>query len=171
MKPFERRETKVNPVEPDRSAPDADFREGLETGSESESVLGSEKPKEAVQEESAPVSALPVSLRSVTPSVPAKDAYQQRLERVLEDGLTDIYLSMPKPQRQAFRVEGERVASRLRQAIDSTRIRASEILETITAWLRMIPGINRWFLEQEAKIKTDRVIQLAEERRKEREGI
>lgn len=144
--------------------------ESRETGPEAESAVRSERVQEAAPEEAVPVSAPAVRLPSA-PAGPVKDAYHQRLERVLEDGLTDLYLAMPKDRRQAFRAEGERVASRLRLMIDSAKIRASEVLKLITLWLKMIPGVNRWFLEQEAKIKTDHVIRLAEERRREGEGL
>jgi hypothetical protein len=34
-------------------------------------------------------------------------------------------------------------------------------------WLKLLPGVNRFFLEQEAKIKTDRIIHL----KKTQEGL
>ena len=130
-------------------------------------LAGKEKPP---VEEATPIQASPITLPT-KPTVPAKDAYHQRVERVLEDGLADIYLKMPKVKRQEFKVEGERVAAHLRKMIDSTKIKAKEVMNLIMNWLKMIPGVNRWFLEQEAKIKADKVILMAEERRKEKEGL
>ena len=45
----------------------------------------------------------------------------------------------------------------------STKVKVKKILKLILEWLRILPGINRFFLEQEAKIKTDRIIQLKED--------
>ena len=145
-------------------------QEAKESGIETEFQPKPIEQKQAATEETAPVQAPPVLLpdKSVQP---AKDAYHQRVERVLEDGLSDIYLKLPKEKRQEFKVEGERVAVQLRQMIDSTKIKVKEVMNLIMNWLKMIPGVSRWFLEQEAKIKADKVILLAEERRKEKEGL
>jgi hypothetical protein len=145
-------------------------REQKEAGPETEqSPQPEQAAEESPTEESAVVQATPVKLPD-QPTVSAKDAYHQRLERLLEDNLVDLYLQMPKAQRQQFRAEGERVASQLRQMIETAKIKAKQVLEIIRNWLKSIPGVSRYFLEQESKIKTDRVIRLAEERRKEKEG-
>ena len=144
--------------------------EAREAGPEGERVpRPAERPRPA-EAEAAPAFSVPAALPAA-PAAPAKDAYHQRVERVLEDGLEEIYLKLPKERRQAFRDEGERVSSQLRTMLDSARIRAKDVLKLIAGWLAMIPGVSRWFLEQEAKIKTDRIVQLAEERRREREGL
>ena len=145
-------------------------QEAKEAGFETEQQFEPEEKEKPLVEEAASVQALPVTLPT-KPIVPAKDAYHQRVERVLEDGLADIYLKMPKAKRQEFRVEGERVAAHLRKMIDSAKIKAKEVMSLIVNWLKVIPGVNQWFLEQEAKIKADKVILMAEERRKEKEGL
>ena len=35
-----------------------------------------------------------------------------------------------------------------------------KIIDVIKKWLSIIPGINKFFLEQEAKIKTDKIMEL-----------
>jgi hypothetical protein len=105
------------------------------------------------------------------PARPERDEYYQRVERVLEENLIDAYLEMPKDKRRQFKQEGERVAGQLRQMIEGAKVKAKEVLKIISEWLKKLPGVSRWFLEQEAKIKTDRIIQLAEERRKDKEGL
>jgi len=122
--------------------------------------------KQSVQAEAAPSQA-PAPAAS---AAPAKDVYHVRIERVLEDNLVDVYLSMPPEARARFRAEGEALALRLRAMIEQAKVRAKEVLHLILRWLKIIPGISRYFLEQEAKIKTDKIVLLAEERRKEKEG-
>jgi outer membrane biosynthesis protein TonB len=122
--------------------------------------------KQAAQAESAP----PQAPAPAAPAAPAKDAYHMRIERVLEDNLVDVYLSMPPEVRARFRTEGEALALRLRVMVEQAKVKAKEVLRLILRWLKIIPGINHYFLEQEAKIKTDKIVLLAEDRRKEKEG-
>jgi hypothetical protein len=42
-----------------------------------------------------------------------------------------------------------------------------KILALIRDWLKLIPGVNRFFLEQEAKIKTDKILLAAEEKKQQ----
>ena len=144
--------------------------EAKENGIEAESQPKPVEQRQTSHEEAAPVKASPVVL-SDKPAAPVKDAYHHKVERVLEDRLIDLYLKMPKEKRQEFKAEGERVAIELRQMIDSTKLKMKEVMKLIINWLKMIPGVNHWFLEQEAKIKADKVILMAEEQRKEKEGL
>ena len=99
------------------------------------------------------------------PVRPQKDPELMRVERTLEDGLGDIYVAMPKAARQRFKLKGEAVAVTLRTMIASAKISAKKVLALIRDWLKMIPGVNRYFLEQEAKLKTDRILELAAKRK------
>jgi len=49
-------------------------------------------------------------------------------------------------------------------------VKPRAVLHAVNKWLKAIPKVNPYFLEQEAKIKTDQVMSLVEERRKESEG-
>ena len=40
------------------------------------------------------------------------------------------------------------------------RVKVKRVLELIYEWLKTIPGVNKFFLEQEAKIKTDEIMEL-----------
>lgn len=105
------------------------------------------------------------------PAPPLKDEYHIRVERVLEDGLVDEYLALSPDARQRFKQEGERVATRIREMMDRSKVKVKEVLTLILGWLRIIPKPNKWFLEQEAKIKTDRVMALVDEKRNEASGL
>ncbi len=106
------------------------------------------------------------------PAAPAqpKDPYLMKVERILEDNLLDVYISMPAASRARFKAAGEATAMKIWALVERSKVRAKSVLRLIWDWLRLIPGVSRYFLEQEAKIKTDKIIQLAEERRKEKEG-
>jgi len=54
--------------------------------------------------------------------------------------------------------------------VGSFKIKARKVLHLIRDWLKIIPGINKYFLEQEAKIKTDKIIELAEQEKQKGQG-
>jgi hypothetical protein len=118
--------------------------------------------------ESAPGSATPAP--APVAIVQTKDAYHVKVERILEDNLGDVYLSMPQQTRILFKARGEEAASKLRTMIESAKVKAQTVLHLIREWLKLIPSVNRYFLEQEAKIKTDKIILLAAQKQQEKEG-
>lgn len=102
-----------------------------------------------------------------TPTVPLQPQDQQAhdIETVLEDGLRDMYQRMDEATRHEFRVKGEETASKISLLLRSAKVSVRKIVSLIADWLKVIPGISKLFVEQEAKIKTDRLLDL--ERRKQ----
>ena len=49
---------------------------------------------------------------------------------------------------------------KIKLTMQKTRVKASDIFELIKNWLKMIPRLSLYFLEQEAKIKTDKILGL-----------
>ncbi|MDD4271745.1 MAG: hypothetical protein PHF50_02980 [Patescibacteria group bacterium] len=85
---------------------------------------------------------------------------QKQVENVLSEGLADIYLSLTPAKRQEFKIKGEQTANKINQLLAKAKINIGEIIELIKKWLSLIPGVNKYFLEQEAKIKADELIKL-----------
>jgi hypothetical protein len=124
-----------------------------------------EKAKEP-KPQTAPATA-PVMPAPASNAVPAtKDAELMRVERVLEDNLSDIFFKLPVDVRTKFKAKGEETATKINVLMESAKVKARAVLALIRDWLKMIPGVNGFFLEQEAKIKTDRLMALGEERRR-----
>jgi len=46
--------------------------------------------------------------------------------------------------------------------LDKAKINLGKIASLIRKWLSIIPGVNKFFLEQEAKIKADEIMKLKE---------
>jgi hypothetical protein len=92
----------------------------------------------------------------------------QEIETILVEGLDQYYQSLPEALKEQFKKRGEETASKIEKIIESTKIVVSKIFNLIVSWLRTIPGINKFFVEQEAKIKTDKILALAEKRRREK---
>lgn len=90
----------------------------------------------------------------------SKSAHQEieQLEEILSAGLEDIYQDLPPEAKQIFKVKGEQAAGKIQLLLQGAKVKINEILEVIRGWLLVIPGVNRFFLEQEAKIKTDKII-------------
>ncbi|TSC84934.1 MAG: Uncharacterized protein G01um101413_318 [Parcubacteria group bacterium Gr01-1014_13] len=94
--------------------------------------------------------------------LPAKDPVMVKIEKIMEEGLNDSYQRLSPVAKQEFKLKGEQAASQIRELLKSTHVKVKKILRLILDWLRILPGINHFFLEQEAKIKTDKIIALKE---------
>lgn len=87
-----------------------------------------------------------------------KDPIVIEIEELLAEDLADIYLNLPDAKKAAFKQKGEEVALAIGKMIQSGKIKVKKILDLIRDWLKIIPGINKYFLEQESKIKTDNIM-------------
>lgn len=111
-----------------------------------------------------PVAAQPLAA-APSLALPAKDPDLVVIENILSEGLADLYRAMPPEIREKFKIEGEVVAGKIKQMIASAKVQAKKILALIRDWLRIIPSVNRFFLEQESKIKTDKILALVEQKK------
>ena len=89
-----------------------------------------------------------------------KPAEILRVESILEEDLADLYVKMDKPTQEKFKRVGEETALNIAKLLSQAKYHVKKIFDLIVAWLRIIPGLNQFFLEQEAKIKTDRILEL-----------
>lgn len=138
-----------------------------EGGAPFEAPRAPEKPFEAT-----PAAALPPAApaASARPVAAPKDPTVAAVENVLEEGLGETYLAMRPALQRKFKERGERVAKEIAGMIASLKVNAGKILKLVAGWLKMIPGVNRFFLVQEAKLKTDRLVKIGEEERARRGG-
>lgn len=82
----------------------------------------------------------------------------RKVESILEGGLEDMYVKMMPAEQQNFKAKGEETTNLIIRLMHEPKIKIKKIFELIKKWLKMIPGINRFFLEQTAKIKTDKIL-------------
>ena len=120
------------------------------------SVPSAEKTVESVQINRAVAAATPSA-------VPVKDAVMQDIENILSEDLTDIFLSLPDDKKLAFKQKGEETAGKIREMIGKGKVKIKKLFDLIQDWLKIVPGINTYFLEQEAKIRADKLLQYAQE--------
>ena len=99
---------------------------------------------------------------------PLKDAITLKIEKVMEENVGDAYARLSPIAKQEFKLKGEATAIKIRELLAASHVKVKKVLRLILDWLKMLPGINKWFLEQEAKIKTDKIIQLHKRQRDQR---
>ena len=159
-KPIEQITRPETPIEV--TAPPEELGLKLEKNNEIEK-LGDNEIKKLENEEQAGQQPTPRTIkpRPAMP-LPAKDAVMVKIEKIMEEGLNDSYQRLSPVAKQEFKLKGEQAASQIRELLKSAHIKVKKILRLILDWLRILPGVNHFFLEQEAKIKTDKIIALKE---------
>lgn len=114
-----------------------------------------------MQEKAAPEIAPPISVVQASPA-PEPSQLLVDIEADLANGLEDVYAGLPDSVKPAFRARGEEIAREIVIMVESGKFAMKKVLDLIRSWLRMIPGVNRFFVEQEAKIRADKVANRAE---------
>ncbi len=108
--------------------------------------------------------AAPSSAPSSKPALP-KSPLLKNIEHVLEEDMADIYAEMDPAHQMEFKRRGEETATMIERLIVSAKITVQKVFHLIISWLRIIPHVNRYYLEQEAKIKADKIMRIYEERK------
>ena len=89
-----------------------------------------------------------------------RDELTNQIENIMEAGLEEAFKELSPIEQQEFKIKGEQTAIEIRTLMKSTRVKVKKVFRLLFEWLKMLPGINRFFLEQEAKIKTDKILSL-----------
>ena len=104
------------------------------------------------------------------PAPPKKDPTTIAVEKILEEDLGDLYVKLDPETRKKFRAKGDELTGNINTMVSTFKVKARKVLHLIRDWLKIIPGINKYFLEQEAKIKTDKIMELAEQEKQKGQG-
>jgi hypothetical protein len=89
---------------------------------------------------------------------PIANRLKEEIDSILEEGLEDIYLNLPKEVQKEFKAKGEETANKINVLLKETKIKVKKIVQAIVEWLKLAPGINKFFIKQTAKIKTDKIL-------------
>lgn len=92
-----------------------------------------------------------------------KSPTQVQIENIMANGLEEAYQTMDAKQQEAFRQKGEEVAHEIETLTTRLKLTARRVIHLLRSWLKMIPGINKFFLEQETKLKTDDIMKFSRE--------
>ena len=132
---------------------------------EKEKVEKTEIPKEIPEKPGeAPSVAPPTDQAAPAPAQATKSPTLIEIENVLTENLDEIFFSLPQDARQAFKLKGEETARTIEGLMSHAKVKENKVLNLIKDWLRMLPAINKFFLEQEAKIKTDKVLKIKQDK-------
>lgn len=98
-------------------------------------------------------------------SVPVRESsYEEKkieaIESIMAEGLDQVFLKMTASQQKKFKSEGEKTAKKISHLLTKAKSGAEKIVKLIRNWLKLVPKINRFFLEQEAKIKADKILKI-----------
>lgn len=85
---------------------------------------------------------------------------QRQIEKVMEDNLEQVYLSLTPLEQTRFKVRGEKTAAQINDLLEKGKATVKNIIDLLKKWLSAIPGVNKYFLEQEAKIKADKIMEM-----------
>jgi hypothetical protein len=94
---------------------------------------------------------------SVNPTVIRSDSVVQ-IEHILQEDLLGVYQRLDPRGQQKMKQGGEKAAAKIDQLVRTAKVTAKRVLDIIRQWLKSIPGVNKHYLEQEAKIKTDKIL-------------
>jgi len=141
--------------------------DGAEAEASVEQAVEKPKPEAAAETSGATPAPVTVTLSKVAPTpVPIKDPELVEIETILSEGLENLYKELPDNRKAEFRQKGEETAGAIRVLLGSAKVKVTKIVALIVKWLKMIPGVNKFFLEQESKIKADKLLEF----KKEKEG-
>lgn len=118
--------------------------------------------RQRAAEQPSPTAATTVPLPTRPVAPPTADPIQKEVETVLTENIAEIYKQLPQDRKTAFKQKGEEIAMQISAMIKGGLMQIKKILKMIREWLLIIPGVNKFFLEQEAKIKTDKIQALYE---------
>ncbi len=88
------------------------------------------------------------------------DLLVKNIEAAMAEGLEDAFTAMDPATQQKFKQTGEETATAISKLLQQSKIRVKKIVSLLLRWLRIIPKVNPYFLEQQAKIKTDAIVAL-----------
>lgn len=94
-------------------------------------------------------------------SIPqVRDAMTRNIEQIMEEGLGEAYTELSTIEREQFKIKGEATAFKIRDLLRGATVKVKKIFRLLLEWLKIMPGVNRYYLEQEAKIKAEKIAAL-----------
>ena len=103
-------------------------------------------------------------VKTITPSsvsapvVSKQLEIEKNIEGILAKGLDNVFLSMDAGTQQEFKKKGEKTSQAIVVLLKKTKLKVKKIINLIVSWLKIIPKVNKYYIEQEAKIKTEEIL-------------
>ena len=109
-----------------------------------------------------PVDLVPPPSQTPVPltTQPSADQLVKNIEGTMSEGLEESYKSMDPALQERFKATGETTAQAISNLLQQSKIQVKKIVILLLKWLRLIPRVNPYYLEQQAKIKADAIVAL-----------
>lgn len=153
---------RVGQASPSQEVQSPEQHGAKESEPQPEQELHAEPSKE--QPQAARLPSVSQHIRPLEERLPAPTTKSERLieiERIMSENLEDIYAALPVEVQTAVKYEGEVAAAKIESLIETGKEISKKVLSILRSWLAKIPGVNKFFLEQESKRKTDRIMAIA----------
>lgn len=89
-----------------------------------------------------------------------KKQRRKNIEKIMEVDLAEIYMKLSPDKKREFKKKGEETAKSINALFDSAKFKAKKVLALLKDWLKIIPGVNKFFIEQLAKKKLDEIMKI-----------
>jgi len=138
---------------------DSEGFEFAEKGTESSFAKATEDMSEKISKDNLALSTDQATIGA--PGIDSKDSpLHQSVEAILESDLEELYFQMNKQEQKVFKEKGEQTAKQIIELVTSAKATFDKVFKLIKNWLKIIPGVNKFFIEQDAKIKADKILQI-----------
>ncbi len=152
-KPFAKKELAFK-VEQELKERETRPEQGIETGAETkaETMVQASQVKK--------IKPIPKAITAASMMSEEEKKRQKQIESILAADLEKIYLNLSPAKQKEFKLKGEQTATEINKLMSKIKVKVKEIVNLIIRWLKIIPGVNEFFLEQEAKIKADEIMKI-----------
>jgi len=129
----------------------------FESPSRNQENLDKSLEKTLITEEKPSEKILPSSSSLIQSNISKRE---KEIENILEVDLADVYMKLSPSKKIEFKLKGEETAKAINSLLDNTKVKVKKVLSLIKDWLKLIPGVNSFFIEQLAKSKLDDIMKL-----------
>jgi hypothetical protein len=159
----------VNPEIPSQETP-PQGEKAAEQRAEQAPVQPESQPQKPAPDVASQISAAEPQAAPLPPQKVAKSETLEAIEDIMEEDLADVYKKLPDQAKKAFREKGEETATEIEGMMYKVKVKSKKVFKLLFGWLKIIPGVNKYFLQQEAKLKTDEIMHLKEDMDKTRKN-
>ena len=124
----------------------------IETAPETSAVIEREDTQAAVT--------LPDDTSQVKSQVSNTQIILQEVENILSHDMDKTFLNMDVATQHQFKIKGEQTSRQIILLLQKGKIGIKKITALILEWLRIIPQVNKHYIEQTAKIKAENIISM-----------
>jgi len=87
-----------------------------------------------------------------------QDPELRAIQNILQQDVVELFFKLSAEEQKKFKEEGVRIAKKIKGLLQAAKVNVKKIIDLIRQWLSRLPGINKHFIDQEAKIKLDRLL-------------